>query len=964
MTESASKRTGPWIGIALFIGALLPRLAAIGRYITPDELTWVYRSVQFREALLAGRWADTLITGHPGVTTTWLGTLGISAQLLLRPADRAIYDWITYLAWLAPDNIPAFPKLASLLTGGRLAVILITCLGVAAIFRLARPLFGQRAALLGASLLALDPFAGGLSGLFHVDGLLATLSTLSLLALINAIQLGRPDPTGRSAKAYLLASLAGLCATLALLTKSPALLLLPFSGLIFLTALVNRAGLGWRSLLLMSVSWAFALVLTAAVVWPAVWSSPVEVIETVRGIAGQHVETALRPTFFLGEVALDHGPLFYPVALAFRLGPVALIGSILGLTLLVRKRLNSAGAWLALWSLAYAAAITVAAKKFDRYLLPVLPPLMLLAGAAWSQVRLPGPSHRDRLLATGLIGGQLILLLVAFPYPLAAYNPLLGGGPVAAKALPVGWGESIGLAGRWLAQQPLAAESSTLVGLAPSLAPFYPGETILFGRDGNPPADYVILSLYDKQVNPSGFASITLEAELLETIHFGGLDQAWIYKMQDGTRDSGRHDSVMVPAGPFTFGDRVQLLGVGARASDSIVKLSLQWQLLQPGGRYAVQLTLRDAWGHTWAHLETPLLNDVYFFPEHWLPRETPTVGYTLKLPPGLPAADYTMELELYDTTTGSRLPGYRDGAFQGVVYSYGPISVPLPEEPIPAGLLQVPQPLEVRWLGGGIQLVGLSQPPAEIVAGDSMILALYWQTWTALPGDLTLSLDLGEATSITTPFSRSQWTTWRPGESIMEQYSVPIPPELPAGRYPLTIRLLTDDDPTAGEAVVLLTEVTVQSTDRSFTLPADIPVPLDFHLEDNIWLRGFALDPADLLAGESAKLTLYWQAEAQPAGAYTTFVHLVAWDGSNVTQSDHWPGDSLSNTWAPGQVILDEHWLDIPDEIPAGEYPLAVGLYTAASGDRLLIRDAAGQPVPDDRLMLPVQLRVLEQHE
>ena len=57
----------------LFISALLPRLFAIGRYITPDELNWIHRSVRFREALLAGRWAETLVSGHPGVTTTWAG---------------------------------------------------------------------------------------------------------------------------------------------------------------------------------------------------------------------------------------------------------------------------------------------------------------------------------------------------------------------------------------------------------------------------------------------------------------------------------------------------------------------------------------------------------------------------------------------------------------------------------------------------------------------------------------------------------------------------------------------------------------------------------------------------------------------------------------------------------------------------------------------------------------------------
>ena len=92
--------------------AFVPRLVAIGRFVTPDELIWVYRSVQFREALLQGQWAHTLTTGHPGVTTMWLGTMGISVQLWLRPFSQQTYQWITQLAYYNPDNVTAYQQLA------------------------------------------------------------------------------------------------------------------------------------------------------------------------------------------------------------------------------------------------------------------------------------------------------------------------------------------------------------------------------------------------------------------------------------------------------------------------------------------------------------------------------------------------------------------------------------------------------------------------------------------------------------------------------------------------------------------------------------------------------------------------------------------------------------------------------------------------------------------------------------
>ncbi len=127
--------------VLLFLLALGPRLVAVGRYVTPDELVWVYRALQFREALLDGRWAGTLVAGHPGVTTTWLGALSMSVQLWVSADARVAYDWLTKVAALTPDNVEAFRRLAVLLTGGRLAVAVVNSLGVVGVYWLARRLW-------------------------------------------------------------------------------------------------------------------------------------------------------------------------------------------------------------------------------------------------------------------------------------------------------------------------------------------------------------------------------------------------------------------------------------------------------------------------------------------------------------------------------------------------------------------------------------------------------------------------------------------------------------------------------------------------------------------------------------------------------------------------------------------------------------------------------------------------------
>ncbi|MCP4428491.1 MAG: phospholipid carrier-dependent glycosyltransferase, partial [Chloroflexi bacterium] len=226
-----------FLRFALFAAAALPRLAGLGRYITPDELIWVFRSVQFQQAVAARQWADSLVSGHPGVTTTWLATLGIRLQILFQPADRAVYDWITHLAFFMPDNMAAFSQLATFLTAVRLVIILVNSLGVVAVYGLARPLFGHFTALLAAFLLALDPFVVGLSGLLHVDALMTTFATLALLALLGAI---RPEFSTRRRRGY--AALSGLLAAGAVLTKTPALLLTPLAGLFFFFSLFFEAG--------------------------------------------------------------------------------------------------------------------------------------------------------------------------------------------------------------------------------------------------------------------------------------------------------------------------------------------------------------------------------------------------------------------------------------------------------------------------------------------------------------------------------------------------------------------------------------------------------------------------------------------------------------------------------------------------------------------------------------------------
>ncbi|HEX6385497.1 MAG TPA: glycosyltransferase family 39 protein [Anaerolineae bacterium] len=971
-SESASARryhfrlSPLWFAIALFFAALLPRLAAIGRYVTPDELVWVYRSALFRQALASGAWLDTLTTGHPGVTTTWLGALAMSVQLALRPGDQAVYEWITRLAWYAPENVAAFSQLATFLTAGRLALALVNSLGVVAMYVLARPLFGQLVAILSALLIALDPFIAGLSGLLHVDALMTTFATLSLLALAL---MPRQTQAVKPRRLWY-APISGAAAALAILSKSPALLLLPIVALFLCLSLFHNQDVTLadrlRRLLRPGSAWLAAFLATILLAFPALWASPARVVAAVNSNASHEIE-ALRPTFFLGQVAFEHGPLFYPVTLALRLSPIVFLGLILAFYLIIRHLICRPHQWfslptllLGLWSLFYVVAISFAAKKFDRYILPVIPALTFLAAAAW--VRFPYPRQRmARLVAPLLVAVQALHLLWVLPYPLAAYNPLLGGPFMAQRVLPLGWGESISAAGRWLAAQPDTAGKTAVASTTPSLAPFFPGQTLPLVEETLPQADYVILTAGMKQSDPAALARLANGSRLVHTIRYGGLDQAWIHAQALPQKTEFTLPDLPTP---LSFGSQMQLLAAGATADSQKLHIYTRWRRQQPDGRYTVKMALQDDQGHNWAELETTLLNEVYFYPEHWAPDETPLVRYTLDLPPAIPPVNYTVTLSLFDSNSGAQLPLLAaDGAFLGVIYEVEAVSIPVPALPPPAGNLDIPVTVDAAWLEDSLSLLGYSPLPATVITGGRLDLDLYWQAQSSLPAGLKLALSLGDR-PFTFPLSRYDSGRWRPGDVIHEKVSLVAPPDMPAGHYSLQVRLLNAEGKPLPGSPFRLGEVEVIALDRLFSLPDDISVPLTYRFGGGVNLRGLDLLTPLVAPGEAMRLRLYWQTERQPGDIYTAFVHVLGPDDEIVFQADGWPGGLPSHTWAAGQVIIDEHAIDVPPDVVAGEYRIAVGLYTAADGQRLPVGDDEGTAYPDRRAILPVTVTVVAADE
>src|SRR5262249_38556588 len=240
-------------------------------------------------------------------------------------------------------------------------------------------------ALLACMLWAASPFLIAHGRILHVDGLLTSWMSLSLLWLLHvpAWQHGDRPTAAHGYREWIALLGSGICAGMALLTKSPALILLPCAGVLLLWASPERR---WRRIAAVTLrvcTWLGTAALVVLALWPAMWVAP---WPSIQSVYNELIANGARPhpdgSFFLGRPVSDPGWLFYPIVLAWRSDPLTLIGLVL-LPLALLRRRGERRYLLALggFVLLFGALMSAGPKKFDRYLLPIWPAIELLAAA-------------------------------------------------------------------------------------------------------------------------------------------------------------------------------------------------------------------------------------------------------------------------------------------------------------------------------------------------------------------------------------------------------------------------------------------------------------------------------------------------------------------------------------------------------------------------------------------------------
>ncbi len=187
----------------------------------------------------------------------------------------------------------------------------------------------------------------------------------------------------------------------------------------------------------------------------------------------------------------------------------------------------------------------------------------------------------------------------------------------------------------------------------------------------------------------------------------------------------------------------------------------------------------------------------------------------------------------------------------------------------------------------------------------------------------------------------------WQAGQTIGDQYELALPPTMPTGDYEITLGVRNSDGAylsardangrDAGQVVTLAT-VRIEKNKASFTasqLQIEQPLQVDF---GEIRLLGFVPPRKTIMPGELLQTGLYWRARGKPQGDYTIVVQLRDSSGRMAFEQRSRPaGDTFPTTqWDVGEVLLDWHDFNLPEDLAPGVYDIFVALDDSATGTRM----------------------------
>ncbi|MCL4393495.1 MAG: hypothetical protein M1482_01555, partial [Chloroflexi bacterium] len=296
-----------------------------------------------------------------------------------------------------------------------------------------------------------------------------------------------------------------------------------------------------------------------------------------------------------------------------------------------------------------------------------------------------------------------------------------------------------------------------------------------------------------------------------------------VYRVGDSALLLKPHGPISAPPAPqretnFRFGDMFDLTGYDLAESfapGESMPVTFYWRPLRwPTGRVSMFIQVLNSSGDVVTRSENEMFQKRYPT-QRWPIGSVVTDTWQVSLPPETNPGEYTLEVAVFDKSSGSRFGVSAPTAERADRIILGPIHVVIPA-PSNAEIQSANQ-LDVPF-GNSITLRAYDLAPSAVKPEDSVNLILYWASSAPVPHDYTVFVHLLDSSGRIVaqvdapPQSGTDPTSaWRPDEIVKDPYYLRIPKNTPAGTYRIELGLYTASDlkrvPVAGDDHVTLSQ-------------------------------------------------------------------------------------------------------------------------------------------------------------
>ncbi len=260
---------------------------------------------------------------------------------------------------------------------------------------------------------------------------------------------------------------------------------------------------------------------------------------------------------------------------------------------------------------------------------------------------------------------------------------------------------------------------------------------------------------------------------------------------------------------------------------------------------------------------------------------------------------------------------------------------------------------LAIRF-GDQMTLLGYSTVPAGTLKGGMVFRpVVFWRADTTIRDKYKIAVRIEDnqghlwAEEDREPEDGSLPTDrWATGKVIGDQYSIRLPPTMPAGDYQIVVGVHQSNrdglQATDGNGTILGSEPAIAQVriekDKASVVASDLvkEQPLVALFVDMREMRflGYYPIPETVRLGQPVYVGLYWRARAKPRGDYVVAVQLRDVNGNIALEHAARPANNTYPTlqWDEGEVLLDWHDLQVPSSFRAGQYQLHVVLREAST--------------------------------